>query len=90
MHTEALYALLLAYQVSRQDWCLEWFERVNGYAFRMFPVAGYGEWTQRLDRQGRRQVEVLAVPVKDPFHLARALINSIGVLEKLVQEEAIQ
>jgi N-acylglucosamine 2-epimerase len=86
MHTEAMYALLLAYQISRQEWCLEWFERINDYAFRMFPVAVFGEWTQRLDRKGNRQVEVLAVPVKDPFHLARALINSIGVLEQLVQK----
>lgn len=85
-HTEALYALLLAYDLSRQPWCLEWFERVHNYAFTHYPVPGYGEWTQKLDRQGRRMTETVALPVKDPFHLPRALIYSIEVLNRLADE----
>jgi N-acylglucosamine 2-epimerase len=82
-HTEALYALLLAYSLTREDWCLEWFERVRNYAFRRFPVPKYGEWLQNLDRQGNKMSAPVALPVKDPFHLSRALINSIGLLESL-------
>lgn len=81
-HTEALYALLLAYEVSRQAWCLEWFERVHDYAFSHFPVPRHGEWTQRLDREGRPLQDVVALPVKDPFHLPRSLILSIQLLER--------
>lgn len=86
-HTEALYALLLAYSLSKEDWCLDWFRRIHEYAFGHFPVPVYGEWTQNLDRQGRRINEVIALPVKDPFHLARALIYSVGVLEQLAKNE---
>ena len=87
-HTEALYALLLAYSISKETWCLDWFRRIHDYAFGHFPVPLYGEWTQNLDRQGRRINELVALPVKDPFHLARALIYSVGVLEQLAKDEA--
>ena len=87
-HTEALYALLLAYSISKEDWCLDWFRRIHDYAFSHFPVPEYGEWTQNLDRRGRRINELIALPVKDPFHLARALIYSVGVLEQLAKSEA--
>lgn len=82
-HTEALYALLLAYEISKKPWCLEWFERVHNYAFSHYPVAHYGEWTQKLDRQGRKFTETVALPVKDPFHLPRALIYCCQVLQRL-------
>ena len=82
-HTEALYALLLAYEQSREDWALAWFEKVHDYAFSHYPVAGYGEWTQKLDRQGRPFTQTVALPVKDPFHLPRALINVIQVCQRL-------
>lgn len=87
-HTEASYALLLAYSISKETWCLDWFRRLHDYAFSHFPVPEYGEWTQNLDRQGRRINDLVALPVKDPFHLARALIYSVGVLEQLAKDEA--
>ena len=82
-HTESLYALLLAYEYSREPWCLEWFTRVHDYAFEHYPVAAHGEWTQRLDRTGKPFSETVALPVKDPFHLPRALILCIDVLQRL-------
>jgi len=82
-HTEALYALLLAYQLSGEDWALDWFGKVHNYAFTHFPVPQYGEWTQKLDRRGRPFTQTVALPVKDPFHLPRALIQCVETLEAL-------
>jgi N-acylglucosamine 2-epimerase len=82
-HTEALYALLLAYERSDKDWCLDWYNKVHDYSFSHFPNPVYGEWTQKLDRQGNEITETVALPVKDPFHLPRALIYGIDVLERL-------
>ncbi len=82
-HTEALYATLLAYEISREAWCLDWFQRVHDYAFRHYPVPRYGEWTQKLDRQGGKITDTVALPVKDPFHLPRALMYCVEVLERL-------
>lgn len=85
-HTEALYALLLAYENSGDDWALEWFEKVHNYAFGHYPVPSYGEWTQKLDRQGKQFTQTVALPVKDPFHLPRSLIYCTAVLERLAGE----
>jgi len=85
-HTEALYALLLAYSICKEQWCLDWFQRVHNYAFAHFPVPQYGEWTQNLDRRGNKLNATIALPVKDPFHLARALIYCVLALEKLASE----
>ncbi len=82
-HTEALYATLLAHEHSDEPWCLEWHERIRDYSYRHYPVAEHGEWTQKLDRQGRPFTEVVALPVKDPFHLPRALIYCVEALERL-------
>jgi N-acylglucosamine 2-epimerase len=88
-HTEALYALLLAYSLTRESWCLDWFQRVHNYSFQHFPVPQYGEWVQNLDRQGRKIDLTAGLPVKDPFHLSRSLVYSIGVLEKLALKAAV-
>ncbi len=82
-HTEALYATLLAYEHCREAWCLAWHERLRDYSFRHYPVPVHGEWRQRLDRRGRPMTEFVALPVKDPFHLPRALILSIECLNRL-------
>jgi len=89
-HAEALYALLLAYSLSREEWCLEWFQRVHDYSFSHFPVPQYGEWIQNLDRQGNKLDATIALPVKDPFHLSRALINSANVLQQLASDPVLR
>ncbi|MCC5022201.1 MAG: AGE family epimerase/isomerase [Candidatus Synoicihabitans palmerolidicus] len=80
---ESMYALLLAYQESGESWCLEWYERVHNYAFSHYLVRPDGEWCNRLDREGRPTEELIALPVKDPFHLPRAFLFSIDVLKQL-------
>ncbi|MBP7936094.1 MAG: AGE family epimerase/isomerase [Phycisphaerae bacterium] len=82
-HVEALYATLLAYECCREDWCLQWHERIREYSYGHYPVKEHGEWTQKLDRQGRPFTTVVALPVKDPFHLPRALICCTEVLGRL-------
>lgn len=83
-HTEALYATLLAYEVRGEKWALDWHQRVREYCLAHYPTP-HGEWTQRLDREGKPLAEFVALPVKDPFHLPRALIYCIDVLERLTR-----
>jgi N-acylglucosamine 2-epimerase len=82
-HVEALYATLLCYEVCGDAWCLEWHERIRDWSFAHFPDKTHGEWHQKLDREGRVIADTLFLPVKDPFHLPRALILCIDVLERL-------
>lgn len=73
-HTEALYALLLAHKLTGERWCREWYERVHEWSFAHFAMPEAGEWRQRLDRTGKPITGLVALPVKDPFHLPRAAI----------------
>lgn len=84
--SETLYALLRAYKETGEDWCIEWYAKVHAWSFKYFPVPEYGEWTNKLNRDGTPFDGVVALPVKDPFHLPRAVIRCIKVLEELSGE----
>jgi N-acylglucosamine 2-epimerase len=79
-HTEALYGTLLAHELTGEPWCMEWYDRVAEWAWAHFPVPETGEWRQRLTREGDPTTEVVALPVKDPFHLPRAAILILQLL----------
>jgi N-acylglucosamine 2-epimerase len=81
-HTEALYALLLAHELTGESWCERWFDQVYEWSFAHFSMPAAGEWRQRLDRAGQPITKVVALPVKDPFHLPRALILSLELLRR--------
>jgi len=80
-HTEALYALLLAHHLTGENWCMEWYDKVHEWAFSHFPMPEVGEWRQRLTREGIPTTEVIALPVKDPFHLPRVAILIMRLLK---------
>lgn len=81
-HTEAMYALHLADKLTDESWPREWLTRINGWAFEKFPERTHGEWRQRLDRSGHPITTLVALPVKDPFHLPRTLILAINLLDR--------
>ena len=85
VHSEALYALVLALDHLGESWIEDWFWKVHDYTFSTFPNPdkNVGEWIQIRDRQGRPESKVVALPVKDPFHIVRAFTLAIPVLEKL-------
>ncbi len=76
---EALVATAYAYLHTGEDWCLQWHERIQKYAFSHYPVST-GEWTQWLDRYGNK-AETAALPVKDPYHLPRGLMYLMDLFE---------
>ncbi|KKO54100.1 AGE family epimerase/isomerase [Paenibacillus sp. DMB20] len=85
-HSEALYSAVLAYDFSGDDRILDWYERVFEYAFSVFPNpdAKVGEWIQIRDRQGRPLEKVVALPVKDPYHVLR---NMLLIIERLSERD---
>lgn len=81
VHVEALIATAYAHLHTAEPWCLAWHRKIRDYAFDHYPVPT-GEWTQWLDRRGSKG-ESAALPVKDPFHLPRALIYLIDLFERM-------
>ena len=54
-----------------------WTARLTDYTLATFPDPDGAEWLQVRDRAGRPLDRVVALPVKDPFHIARALLLAL-------------
>jgi len=65
-HAEALYATALL--------APDRHARLRDYVFATFPEGTGREWTQIRTRGGTPLEKTVALPVKDPFHIARALL----------------
>lgn len=85
-HTEALYALMLAWAVTGEQWCLDWYDRVHDWTWEHFPNREHGEWHRQVARDGSYPWDVTGPgerPRKEPFHLPRTLILMVELLRKL-------
>ena len=82
-HTEALYALLLAYRITGEERYAEWYERVHAWSFGHFPDPEHGEWFGYLHRDGSLASRLKGSMWKGPFHLPRALLYGLRVLGEL-------
>lgn len=83
VHSEAIYATALSCRLSGDEEMRGWFERIWEYAFRVFPQpdSAIGEWIQIRDRQGAPLERVVALPVKDPYHIARNLLQVLALFD---------
>ena len=74
VHAEALYATALLARTSGRTALAEWHERLRAYTVATFPDGPGREWTQMRNRDGSPLEATVALPVKDPFHMARSLL----------------
>lgn len=86
IHSEALYSTLRCYYESGDGNFLDWHEKVFTYTYQTFPNRDpqIREWIQIRTREGVPQEKVVALPVKDPFHISR---NLLLILELLWEKE---
>ena len=82
IHSEALYTTLLLYARTEDETFWEWNQRVFRYTFDKFPNPNreVREWVQILQRDGSPQEKVVALPVKDPYHIMRNMILIVELL----------
>ena len=74
---------MLAYENTEDNFYLDWFNRVHDYSFKTFSNKENGEWYQKYDRRVNRVTGFVRLPVKDPFHLPRAIMFVIQSLERI-------
>ena len=72
-HGEALYALLLAWDLTGREDMAEWYRKVHDYTFHRFPDRECGEWFGYLNRDGSPVWTAKANGWKGCFHLPRIL-----------------
>lgn len=80
-HTEAIYALVLAYTLTGEERWLPWLERVDAYAFRHFVDDAHGEWFGYCDRRGDLALSSKGGNYKGFFHVPRALLFSVQAID---------
>ncbi len=82
-HTEAIYATILAYSITREPRWLDWLERLDSYAFPHFSDPEFGEWFGYCDRQGNLTNTAKGNNYKGCFHVPRMLFMSARKLDEM-------
>ncbi len=81
VHTEALYGLVLAYSLTKDEKWLAWLQKIDEYTFRVFADPLHGEWFGYCDRQGNVTHSLKGGAYKGCFHVPRALLFSVQRIE---------
>ncbi|PKL14534.1 MAG: N-acylglucosamine 2-epimerase [Spirochaetae bacterium HGW-Spirochaetae-8] len=82
VHSEALYSTLFYYSSTGDSRFWNIHQLVADYIFSTFPNTDrqIGEWVQIRDRQGLPIERVMALPVKDPYHIMRDFLLILELL----------
>lgn len=83
-HSEILYLFPLLYSITGQEEWAQLYEKSAAYVFATFPNKELGEWVQIRKRDGTPEEKLVALPVKDPFHILRNFIKIV----QLTQDKA--
>ena len=81
VQVETLVATAYAYKYTHDEWFMQTHEKVREFALSHYP-SGSGDWYNWLDRDGKVG-ESAALPVKDPFHLPRALMYLVKLFDEM-------
>ncbi len=84
-HSELLYTYPLLYSITGDEEFEAIYQRCFDYAFSTFP-SNNGEWIQIRRRDGKAEEKVVALPVKDPFHIMRNIIKNIELGDMEVEK----
>lgn len=88
VHSEALYTTLLMYDRTGNEEFLSWHKKVAAFTYEKFPQRDpeIREWKQILTREGEPQDKVVALPVKDPFHIIRNVSLITELLYNMIEK----
>lgn len=76
-HSELLYLFPKLYEATGDEVFWKYYEKSFTYAFTTFPNLELGEWVQIRRRDGSPEEKLVALPVKDPFHIMRNFIKIV-------------
>ncbi|MGF1590838.1 MAG: AGE family epimerase/isomerase [Pleurocapsa sp.] len=83
VHLETLVALLMGFNLTGRQECLEWFQKIHNYTWNHFSDSSYGEWFGYLNRSGEVLLNLKGGKWKGCFHVPRALYLCWQQLETL-------
>ena len=80
-HAEAIYTTALLGRAAGRADVAGWHEKLVRYTMETFPAGPGREWIQIRRRDGSPLDATVALPVKDPFHIARSLLLLVELLD---------
>lgn len=84
VHMETLVCLAKGYQLTENEQCKTWFEKVHEYTWQHFRDTSYTEWFGYLNRRGEVLLKSKGGKWKGCFHIPRGLYQVWKTLEKPV------
>jgi len=85
-HAEAINALILLSFEPEFSFCREkarkYLAKIVEYTYKTFPLEKGKEWVQIRDREGAPIEKVVALKVKDPYHILRMDLRAINYFTK--------
>ncbi len=83
VHLETLVALSKAYEHTRREELITWYEKVHDYTWSHFSDSKNGEWFGYLNRQGEVLLNLKGGKWKGCFHVPRAMFQCWKSFEKI-------
>lgn len=83
VHIETLITMIKGYELTGNEKCLEWFERVHEYVWSHFMDPEHPEWFGYLNRRGEVLLTLKGGKWKGCFHVPRGLMQVWQSLERI-------
>lgn len=81
VHIETLISMAKGYQLTGNEKCLQWFERIHKYTWEHFKDPDYPEWYGYLNRTGEPLLDLKGGKWKGCFHVPRGLYEIWKTIE---------
>lgn len=87
VHLEAAITMLKGYQLTGDEKCLDWYNKLHDYIWEKFVDPEYGEMFGYLNRKGEVLLILKGGKWKGCFHVPRALYQLSNLCKKIHQEQ---
>jgi len=83
VHIESAITMIKGYQLTGNEKCLEWFQKLHDYTWKNFKDYEHPEWFGYLNRRGEVLLPLKGGKWKGCFHIPRGLYQCWQILEKI-------
>lgn len=83
VHLESAIAMIKGYQLTGNEKCLEWFQKLDNYMWEHFKDKEYPEWFGYLNRRGEMLLPLKGGKWKGCFHVPRGLYQIWTILSEI-------
>lgn len=90
VHLEAAITMLKGYQLTGNEQCLSWYEKLHDYIWDKFIDPEYSEMFGYLNRQGEVLLELKGGKWKGCFHAPRAFYQLATIANKIHQQQELK